>query len=138
MIGRLAAPAATLLLVTAGLVLGVSAPSQARSSDWGTVSATDGKLRKGCRTKAYTYAITPPEGDWALETFLIDPRGRKLGSGVLLGGHDATQGRASFRICRATTRPGKFRIRALLSVQNGPVEYQEEWLATATFRMRKR
>lgn len=107
------------------------------SPSYGSVDARDGRLREGCRAHAYSYRLTPPEGDWTLETFLVGPGGHALASDQLAEGFDPAVGKKRFRICRATTRPGRFRVKALLIVDNGPNETTEAWLPTASFRLRK-
>jgi len=114
----------------------VTAPSGDVHPDWGTTSAHDAKLRKGCHGYAYTYALTPPDGDWALETFLVGPRGKQYASGYFVTGDDPLAGPGSFQLCRRSTRGGRYTIRALLSVQNGG-DYAEGWLPDTTFRLRK-
>lgn len=124
------------VLIAALLLTLLAPPAEGAAPGWGTVSARDGVLKKGCRTHPYRYALTPPEGDWALETFLVGPGGEHLASDQLVVGHDPVAGTKRFRICRATTRPGRFRVRALLHVDNGPDESLETWLPTASFRLR--
>ena len=104
--------------------------------EWGHTSAVDARLRHGCRSYDYSYALTPPDGDWALETFLVGPGGRKHGSGYFLTGKDELTGTGTWRLCLRSTRPGRYTIRALLSVQNGG-DYAEGWLPDTTFRLRK-
>lgn len=133
MLGSMAA----VLLSPALLV--VAEPAQAvRHDEWGRLGAADGVLRKGCRPYDYRYTLRPPEGDWALEVFLADPRGRRLGSAVLLAGHDPVRGTRRITICRGTTKPGRFVLRGRLSVQNGPDEYVEGWIRPVAFKLRAR
>lgn len=134
MLGSLAAA----LVAPALLVAGTAAPAQAaRQWGWGSISADNGVLRKGCHTYRYRYDLHPPEGDWGLETFLINPQGREVASGAHLIGQDPLQGTGRFRICRPTNRPGRFLIRGKLSVQNGPDEYVEGWVKPALFKLRR-
>ncbi|WP_244929084.1 hypothetical protein [Nocardioides sp. W7] len=136
MLGSIAA----VLLAPAGLVTGSTVAASATDDhhEWGRLGARDGVLRKGCPSYVYRYAVQPPGGDWSLETFLVDRRGRKLGSGVFLSGLNPTRGQATFTICRATTKPGRFVIRGKLSVQNGPDEYAEGWIRPVVFKLRRR
>ena len=82
---RTVARSAALALVSSLLVLGggLSTPAGAVAAkaevhpEWGRTFKKDGVLKFSCRNYAYRYAITPPEGEWALETFLVGP-GRSL------------------------------------------------------------
>lgn len=117
----------------------VAAPGAVRASDvhaeWGRTVGHDARLRKGCRSYAYTYALTPPDGDWALETFLVGPRGKRYGSGYFLTGKDPLSGPAAWRLCLRSTRAGTYTIRARLTVDNA-VDYYDGWLPDSTFRLR--
>jgi hypothetical protein len=137
MLGSLAA----VLLAPALLVVGTPSPAHARvvkHHEWGLISAADAKLRKGCRSYAYSYSISPPEGDWGLELFLVGPGKEGLGSAAHLIDHDPLSGGDRFTICRATTTYGRFMIRGKLSVQNGPEEYDEGWIKPAFFKLTRR
>ena len=136
----------TLLAWLTGLGLLALAPAPAGASaagsdavhpEWGRTAAADATVRKGCRGYAYSYALTPPDGDWALETFLIGPHGKQSGSGYFLTGEDPLAGPAAFRLCRRSTRGGHYTIRAYLTVLNGGT-YTDGWLPETTFRLRKR
>jgi hypothetical protein len=106
--------------------------------EWGKTRAPDQVLKKGCNNYRYHYRLTPPEGTWALETFIKGPRGKRLASGAFSSDFDPNRDWARFRICKATTRVGRFTIKAKVSVQNGPVEYTEGWLEPSHFRMTRR
>jgi hypothetical protein len=132
---------ATVLLASALLVTGSTTPARAgvvKHHEWGSISAPDAKLRKGCRSYAYSYSLTPPEGDWALELFLVGPGKERLGSNVHLVGQDPLSATSRFTICRATTTYGRFMIRGRLSVQNGPEEYDEGWIKPGFFKLTRR
>ncbi len=104
--------------------------------EWGNTSAQDATIRQGCRGYAYTYAVTPPDGDWALETFLVGPHGKQYGSGYFVTGTDPLAGAGAWRLCRRSTRGGTYTIRARLTVQNG-ADYYDGWLPDSTLRLRK-
>src|SRR3954451_13996272 len=53
-----------------------------RRSDYGHTSARDGVLRSGCHDYRYRYVVTPPTGDWTVETFLLDRTGDSIASGT--------------------------------------------------------
>jgi hypothetical protein len=138
-----AARAAALALVASLLVLGfgLSSPAGAVEADeahpeWGTTLAQDGRLRRGCRTYHYGYRITPPQGDWQFETFIVGPGRVAIASNTFQIGMDPLQDdRVSYRICRASTRAGVFKIRAKLSTLEGD-ELTEGWLPVTRFRLR--
>ncbi|MEI5675507.1 MULTISPECIES: hypothetical protein [Nocardioides] len=135
MLGSIAA----VLLAPAALVAGATpASATADHHEWGRLGAADRVLRSGCRVYRYRYRIQPPAGDWGLETFLIGPGGKKLGSGAHLSGYNPTVGTGTFTICKNTTRPGRFVIRGKLSVQNGPDDYVEGWIKPVAFKLRRR
>jgi hypothetical protein len=133
------------LVVVPGLT-GAAAPASASSAtagsdplvrpDWGSTAAADATLRRSCHGYAYSYSITPPAGDWALETFLIGPRGKAAGSGFFVTGDDGLTGTSTWRLCRRSTKGGLYTIKALLSVQNGS-DVVEGWLPDSTFQLRK-
>jgi hypothetical protein len=138
---------AALALIMSLLVAGFGgwSPAQAVEAkpevhpEWGQTFADNGVLRRSCRNYRYSYKITPPKGDWALETFLIGPGGTPLSSGAMAIGTDPANGHDKFRICRPSTRPGVFRIRALLSVQDSSgKDYVSGWLPVTKFRLRAR
>jgi hypothetical protein len=124
------------LLALAPAASALPAPSGEVHPDWGSTSAPDAKLRKGCHGYGYAYALSPPDGDWALETFLIGPRGKQKASGYFVTGEDPLAGPGQFRLCRGSANGGRYTIRALLTVQNGGT-YAEGWLPETTFRLRK-
>ena len=131
------------LLVSVTTVLAlttVETPSAASDTlvhpEWGSTSAKNATVKRGCHQYAYSYTVTPPEGDWALETFLVGPGGKASGSGYFVTGKDALAGTSTWRLCRHTVRGGLYTIEAKLSVQNG-AELVEGWLPPSTFRLRK-
>ena len=107
-------------------------------AEWGSTQVAPSlALRKGCRRYDYSYALTPPDGDWALETFLLGPGGKTRGSGFFLTGSDPLSGPASFKLCFRSTKGGTYTIRALLSVQDG-ADYVEGYLPDTTFQLTKK
>ena len=68
--------------------------------------------------------------------FLIGPGGVHLSSGAMVIGMDPLQGHDKFRFCRPSTRPGLFKIKALVTVQDpsgkNPVR---GWLPVTRFRL---
>jgi hypothetical protein len=141
------ARALALVLLSSLLVLGFGLSSPVGASEakpethpeWGRTIRGDGFLKRSCRNYPYRYELTPPDGLWALETFLIGPGGDALASGAFAIDQNPASGPATFRFCRPSTRPGVFKIRALLSVQDEVGEdYQSGWLPVTKFRLRLR
>jgi hypothetical protein len=128
------------VLGSAALVPAATAAAAVTSGEvhpeWGTTTASDAAIHKGCRSYEYSYALTPPDGDWALETFLVGPNGKQYGSGYFLTGKDPLAGDGAWRLCRRAARGGTYTIRARLTVQNGG-DYYDGWLPDGTFRLRK-
>ena len=120
------------------MALGPLTPASAAADvhpEWGSTTASNATLKQGCRGYAYAYALTPPDGDWMLETFLIGPRGKQYGSDYFITG-DPLSGTGSWRLCRRSTRGGTYTIRAKLSVINGG-DYSEGMLPDTTFQLHK-
>jgi hypothetical protein len=105
--------------------------------EWGHTSEHDAHIRHGCHSYGYSYTLTPPDGDWGLETFLIGPDGRQYASGWFLTGSDPLAGSGAWRLCRAALRPGRYTVRAHLTVDNA-IAYYDGWLPDTTFRLTKR
>ena len=104
--------------------------------EWGSTSAPDGVLKKkGCKRYSYSYAVTPPEGEWSLELFFTGPRGRQVWSATFYG-TDPQAATETMRLCRTGTRPGRYTITALVSSFDGP-DYVEGWLPPSHFRLHK-
>jgi hypothetical protein len=125
------------VLVCALIALGISSPAVAAEEhpEWGSTSAPDAVLKKGCQGYTYSYELTPPEGYWSLELFFKGPNGKRVGSAYFLYGADPLSDTETLRLCRRTTKPGRFTIKALLSVENGS-QSEEGWLPESTFRLR--
>lgn len=114
---------------------GPSTPAEVHP-EWGSTTGHDARIKKGCRPYRYDYAITPPEGYWSLETFLIGPRGTEYASGYFLTGEDPLAGPGVFRLCRRALEAGRFTIRARVTVGDDFTGYTEGWLPDSTFRLR--
>ncbi|QIK76052.1 hypothetical protein [Nocardioides piscis] len=79
----------------------------------GRTYASDRVLRRGCRTYRFSYEVDVPSRDWELTTWIVDRRGKGVASHFFGPGLPKAD-TASFKLCRAATVPGKFRIRARL------------------------
>lgn len=124
--------------LTVAMVLGLAA-SPAHAVDvkpeWGSVSAENGVLKKGCRTYHYTYEVRPPgDGYWDLGVSVVGPGGRTLFYSYVSYGRP-TSGTASYRLCRSETRPGRYKLKALVTVQDDD-ELIQGRLPTVRFRLR--
>ena len=117
------------------LTLAPAATAAEVHPEWGSTTASSATLHHGCRSYPYAYALTPPDGDWMLETFLIGPRGKHYGSDYFITA-DPLSGTGSWRLCLRSTKGGRYTIQAKLSVINGG-DYYEGWLPDTTFRLRK-
>src|SRR6476659_61339 len=108
-------------VVVPALALGLLAasPASAATSRFGHTGAPDRVLRSGCHDYHHRYVVDAPTHDWVLETSLIDPTGERLGSGAFISDSDPERGQGVFRLCRQSTRPGTFKIRAKLHWYDG-------------------
>lgn len=87
--------------------------------EWGTITGHGGVLRRGCKTYSYDYDIQPPEeGTWALEVFISDPNGEYVGGGAFEEDFDPERNTGHYKVCRNTTRYGRFTIKAKLTVNS--------------------
>ena len=131
------------LALSAVVALEGSTPAWSWTTRYGHVGAPDRTLRPGCHHYRYHYVVRPPSGDWILETWLHDPRGKPRGSGDFAPGSDPRKGHAHFGICRSTVVPGRFTITARLRwytpgmlPTDPPVEHQR-WFEPAHFRLHR-
>jgi hypothetical protein len=123
-------------LLLAGLLVS-AAPASARHQPWGSTSAENQKLRKGCRYYPYTYRVTPPVDDWVAELFLVGPRGGRVASAAFDRFSDPAVGRARWRICRPSVVPGRFKIKMKVTYLDG-YDLHEGWVAPSYFRLSRR
>jgi hypothetical protein len=113
----------------------------AGTSAFGHTNARDRTLRHGCHDYRYHYVVKPGSGDWILETWLYDPRGKPRGSGDFLHGSDPKDGHGLFGICRSTVVPGRFTIKARLSwytpglLPTDPPVRHHRWFERSHFRL---
>jgi hypothetical protein len=127
----------SVLVVAAGLFTH-RAGAMTDPGDYGHTFAKDGVLKRGCKTYSYSYDIKPPDsGDWALEVFIYGPKGTTLASGTFMEGFDETVGSDTYRLCKPTTRPGTYRIKAKLSAGGTDNDTFEVWLPVTKYKLRK-
>lgn len=111
----------------------------------GGTHAPSYRLPPGCHWYSYSYRVSPPEPDWALETVVTDAGGVAQASDVMLSGADPTSGTKRFQLCASNTdAPGLFTIRARLTYRHhATVPLLDEtrdysgWVATSHFRVTK-
>jgi len=101
---------------------------------WGKTRAPDQVLRKGCRNYKYRYAVNPPSSDWSAEVFLIEPGGDILASAVYFPASDPATATRYWRICRATTTPGRFTMRMRVIWYDG-YDAHVGWVKPGRFRL---
>lgn len=103
--------------------------------EWGSVHAKDGVLKRGCRSYRFSYEVTPPDdGYWDLAVSVVGPGGRTLFFGYVPEGSPRS-GTASYRLCRSKTRPGRFKLKAVVTVMASNDHVQGR-LETAKYRLR--
>jgi hypothetical protein len=102
----------------------------------GTLDAPDGRLKRGCKPYAYSYAVTSETDDWTFDISMQDRTGKGVNAQSLLGPNDATSGVLRFTLCRAATRPGTFTLTGDLAAYEGT--WRETHVAvTDTFLLRR-
>lgn len=122
----------------AGALMAVGLPAAtAGDADFGRLWRDNGVLRSGCHNYKYHYRVKPPKPDWALETFLVDPRKETLSNGGFISDNDPRKGTGTFRFCRWSTKPGVFKIRGKLTWRNG-FDQKVKWIKPGYFRLRLR
>lgn len=115
----------TALVMTVGGVGVSQAASAAPAADttgaasWGSTKAPDQVLRKGCRNYRFAYKITTPNDEWQAEMFISDRKGRAVASVLADAGSQPRQDVTTFRTCRASTTPGRFKIRMRVTYIEG-------------------
>lgn len=117
-----AAALSTLLAVGLGTLAAEPARAAGRAgveAGTGTTSMPNQVLRRGCRDYVYSYSVTAATGDWELDTFLVDPDGRLVSSGVFMSDSEPAAGSSAFGLCRSVTRYGRFTITGTLTVFDG-------------------
>ena len=133
----------TLLALVLGCALLVAAPAASWDADYGRVWRGDGVLKPGCQDYGFRYRVRPGNNHWGVEFFLIGP-GREGLASLAMGPEagDPKRGRAEFEVCRAATRPGRFKIRGKLTITKEGSLLEGEtrevhWVKPARFRLRR-
>ena len=108
-----------------------------RPATWGRTSSADHVLKKGCERYRYRYRVTAPDREWMAEVFLVDPRGRGVGSRSFHTPADPAQGAPRWKLCRATAGYGRYTIRMKVTWSDG-YEQHSGWVKPSYFRMTRR
>ena len=103
--------------------------------EWGHVQGQNAVLQRGCHAYTYTYAITPPPGNWVVEIFITGPTGLSVATPVLLINSDPLSGTHTFDLCKPATQPGVYTVVPKLSVIDGNQPEQDGFLPTTTFTL---
>jgi hypothetical protein len=105
--------------------------------EWGSVTGHPGVLKRGCHKYTYRYMVTPPQGIWAIEVFVLAPGLKRVGGGDFADGYDPMSGTGTYPLCKPTVRYGTFRIEARVSVDDGSGNTREGRTATDTYRLHR-
>ncbi|WP_210504015.1 hypothetical protein [Nocardioides xinjiangensis] len=103
----------------------------------GTLSAADGRLRRGCKDYRYAYAVVSESEDWTFDITLQDRFDRGVNSQSLLGPYDDEAGVLTYRLCRRATSPGRFTLTGRLTAYEGTSK-ETSVTVTESFRLRRR
>lgn len=103
----------------------------------GTLSAADGRLRRGCKDYQYAYSVTAGSDDWTFDITLQDRNGKGVNAQSLIGPNDAESGVLPYRLCRWATRAGQFTLSGVLTSYDDTAQ-ETEVRVTETFTLRRR
>lgn len=103
----------------------------------GALSASEGRLRRGCKGYSYAYSVTTESEDWTFDITMQDPNGRGVNAQSLIGPNDAESGVLRYRLCRGATKPGRFTLTGLLTSYEGTTS-ETSVQVTEAFRLRRR
>lgn len=129
---------------TSPVVAALAAPAVDRAShtsaprrqSWGRTFMSDKVLRGGCHRYAFRYKITAPNDEWLAQIFLVNPRGKGLGTQVVDAAYDPPKDRLTWKVCRPTTVYGKHKVKMRVTYST----YRETHtmnVKTTTFRFNK-
>lgn len=125
------------LLAAAMVVVSPTAASSAEvEPGWGRIVVRDAVLRPGCHEYQWRYRLSPPAEEWAVDLVLLGPGRARLASDQLLSESEPRRGTRAFRICSVTTRPGRFVVRAKVTVRDG-WDQEVGQLPPERFRLRR-
>jgi len=117
--GLIAVLALVVLLLTPLLALTAAPAGAAPAGDratFGSSSAKAQQLKQGCRSYRFRYRITAPGEDWMAELTLVSPSGAALASHTFKrSAGDPARDTRRFRVCSASTTPGRHTITMLVT-----------------------
>ena len=102
----------------------------------GTLDAPDGRLKRGCKDYAYSYAVSVPSDDWTFDITLQDRRGKGVNAQSQLGPNDDESGVLRYRLCRRATVAGRFTLHGVLVSYDGDRTTTVE--VAESFRLRRK
>lgn len=111
-----------LALVLASYAVPLTAAPAATAAEGGASGWTKGRsgtLHEGCHGYTYRYGVDVATESWSLEVTVVDPAGEAVASDLLHAETEPAVGKRRYLLCRASTRPGRFTIRARLVAIDG-------------------
>ena len=126
-----------LATVVALLGGGLAMPAEAGQARLGKLWAHDKVLKPGCHDYRYQYRVRARAAEWSLETYLKDRTGETVASNTKDSEINRKRGHGKFRLCRYSTKPGRFKIIGKLTRYNG-WDQKTGWVKPGRFRMRVR
>lgn len=130
------------LFATAATVMALAVAPAAGAHDseviGGNTAALDATLQKGCHRYYFAYVVQVPTEDWSMEISIVDRQGNAVASFAFLGPLDPKTQTTGFTLCRASTVPGKFRIRSVLNWYDDPAEPIAAHVPVTRFRLARR
>lgn len=118
-LGVVAAPTAQADLLDLLSPSSSSTAEPGSGAEWGSTRAPDQVLRAGCRNYRFSYRINTPNDEWQAEVFFTDPKGRAIAHKIFDAGSDPRADTRTFRTCRPSTTPGRFKIRMRVAYTEG-------------------
>lgn len=98
---------------------GAAADGSGGSAGSAWTKGRSGVLRDGCRTYTYRYRVEASTESWSLEVRVVDPTGTSVANDHLFAEDEPARGKRRYVLCRPSTRPGTFRIKARLVTLEG-------------------
>jgi hypothetical protein len=113
-------PALALLLAAYAVPATAATPAtDAGSGASGWAQGRSGPLHDGCHRYTYRYGVDVPTESWSLEVRIVDPAGKAVATDLLHAATEAAAGRRGYRLCKPSTRAGRFTVRARLVTIDG-------------------
>jgi len=132
------------LALATGLLVSAAPPAPAKPNykPWGVVRAPDQVLKPGCHKYRFHYKMTTPTDSWAAEFFLVNQNGRGITSQAIMAESDPKKGWLRWTVCRASTKPGRHKIRMKVTYNPRPSDPTPDnldgWVKPAFFQLKRR